>query len=271
VAVATARLRQWGLVHPIARSVQKADCNMVTHGIAAMHRDNVVTVRAETHVVDRRSGIGRLMVKIRYSELPAGLHVAAAADHEDTVVYLQPGLTSAQRRAALIRVRSSARIGQGPALPRPAMARAIAADRVRTNARIGAAAARRHPMLFLPPVFLLVISAIAFLLMSIQPLTVTNQGSVTAGLPTLHVRAQNTPTPPPSQPASNPRHHRRDRAAASPLTHPRSLQPSLPAACAALRAMSGRGSLPAPPSRSNSVLSRRCLRRFQRWLRTHRS
>jgi hypothetical protein len=234
-----------------------------------MHRDNVVTVRAETYVVDRRSGIGRLMVKIRYSELPAGLHVAAAAERDDTVVYLQPGLTSAQRRAALIHVRSSARIGQGPALPRPAMARAIAADRVRTNARIGAAAARRHPMLFLPPVFLLVISAIAFLLMSIRPLTVTNQGSVTAGLATLHVRAQNSPTPRPSQAASNPRHHRRDRAAASPLTHPRSLQPPLPAACSALRA--GRGSLPAPPTRSSSLLSRRCLRRFQRWLRTHRS
>src|SRR5215472_19236983 len=123
------------------------------------------------------------MVKIRYSALPSGLHVAAAADHDGTVVYLQPGLTQAQRRAALVRVRSSARMGQGPTLPRPAMARAIAADRVRTNARIGAAAARRHPMLFVPPALALLVSAIAILIMSIQPLAVAAPGNVRAAVP----------------------------------------------------------------------------------------
>jgi hypothetical protein len=210
------------------------------------------------------------MVKIRYSELPAGLHVAAAADRECTVVYLQPGLTSVQRRAALMRVRSSARMGQGPTLPRPAMARAIAADRMRTNARIGAAAARRHPMLFLPPVFLLVISAIAFVFMSIQPLTVSNQSNVVAGLPTSHVRGGAVAIPRPSYVSSSPRHHRRHGAAASPVTRSSSLQSTLPAACAALQATSGRGLWSAPPSRSSSLLTRRCQRRFQRWLRTHR-
>src|SRR5215472_19251350 len=134
------------------------------------------------------------MVKIRYSELPAGLHVAAAADREGTVVYLQPGLTSVQRRAALTRVRSSARIGQGPTLPGPAMARAIAADRVRTNARIGAAAARRHPMLFLPPALVLLVSAVAILIMSIQPLMLATQGNVGAALPTLHAGGARLPT-----------------------------------------------------------------------------
>ena len=39
------------------------------------------------------------MVKIRYSELPAGLHVRAEARGRDTVIYLLPGLTPAQRRA----------------------------------------------------------------------------------------------------------------------------------------------------------------------------
>jgi hypothetical protein len=45
------------LSHRIAGSVQKADCNMVTDGIAAIYRDNVVTVRSEVNVVDRRSGM----------------------------------------------------------------------------------------------------------------------------------------------------------------------------------------------------------------------
>jgi hypothetical protein len=188
------------------------------------------------------------MVKIRYSELPAGLHVAAAADRECTVVYLQPGLTSAQRRAALTRVRSSARIGEGPTLPRPAMARAIAADRVRTNARIGAAAARRHPMLFLPPVIVLVISAMAFLLIAIRPLTVANRGNVApAGVPALHINASPSPT------ASR---------------QSRSAQLAPPVACPAMQAASSRW--PRPPSRSSSLLTRRCVRRFLRWSRTHR-
>ncbi len=210
------------------------------------------------------------MVKIRYSELPAGLHVAAAADRDCTVVYLQPGLTSAQRRAALIRVRSSARIGQGPTLPRPAMARAIAADRVRTNARIGAAAARRHPMLFLPPVIILLVSAVAFVFMSIQPLTLSTRGNVAPGLVPAF-RISDPPVVSPSSHASgSPGHHLRHAAAASPLTHPRGLQPALPAACAALRAPSSRWSWPTPPSRSSSLLTTRCQRRWQRWSRTHR-
>jgi hypothetical protein len=210
------------------------------------------------------------MVKIRYSELPTGLHVAAAADRDCTVVYLQPGLTSAQRRAALIRVRSSARIGQGPTLPRPAMARAIAADRVRTNARIGAAAARRHPMLFLPPVIILLVSAIAFVFMSIQPLTLSTRGNVAPGLlPAL--RISDPPAASPSTQASgSTRLHHRHAAAALPVTHSGSVQPALPAACAALRAPSSRWSWLTPPSRSSSLLTTRCQRRLQRWARNHR-
>ncbi len=110
------------------------------------------------------------MVKIRYAELPAGLHVAAEADRLDTVVYLQPGLTPVQRRAALVRVRSSARMGQGPMLSGQAMARALAADRVRTTTRIGGAALRRRPMLLLP-LIMMFSGAIVFVLMSAAPMT----------------------------------------------------------------------------------------------------
>jgi hypothetical protein len=132
------------------------------------------------------------MVKIRYSELPAGLHVAATADNDGTVVYLQPGLTPAQRRAALGRVRSSARMGQGPMLPRPEMAKAIAADRMRTNARIGAAAARRHPLVVLTPVFALVIAAIAVMVVAVKPLSGPSQAKIPATFPALGAGRQGT-------------------------------------------------------------------------------
>jgi hypothetical protein len=127
------------------------------------------------------------MVRIRYAELPAGLHVTTEANRGDTVVYLQPGLTPAQRRVALIRVRSSARMGQGPALPALAMARAVAADRVRTTTRIIAAAMRRHPMLFLPPLIVLLSSAAVFVLTSFVPLMVAQPPKSANVLPALRV------------------------------------------------------------------------------------
>jgi len=112
------------------------------------------------------------MVKIRYSELPVGLHVAAKADGRHTVVYLLPGLTPTQRRAALIRVRSSARMGQGPRLPALGIALALMADRVRMTARNSVAAMRGHPMLLLPPLIILVSSVIMLMLMSFVTLSV---------------------------------------------------------------------------------------------------
>ena len=60
--------------------VQQADCNLDTGGIAAIHRDSVVTVCLVVNVdCPIKVGCARLMVKIRYSELPAGLHVVAEA------------------------------------------------------------------------------------------------------------------------------------------------------------------------------------------------
>jgi len=205
------------------------------------------------------------MVKIRYSELPAGLHVEAAADRDGTVVYLQPGLTPAQRRAALIRVRSSARIGQGPTLPRPAMARALAADRVRTTARIGGAATRRHPMLFLPPVIVVIVSAIAFVFMTVQPLTIPNQGNVGAAVPTLAAGAaalQTWPSPAHSVPPQQ-------QPTAPSRTQHRHVQMAFtPPACTTLQTWASRWRLPAPPWHAGPALTR-CHRRYERWLRTY--
>ena len=62
------------------------------------------------------------MIKIRYADLPGGLHVRVEARGKDTIIYLLPGLTVAQRRAALRRARSSARMGHGPRLPAPGVA-----------------------------------------------------------------------------------------------------------------------------------------------------
>jgi hypothetical protein len=94
------------------------------------------------------------MVKIRYSELPAGLHVATEAGDRCTVVYLKPGLTKAQRKDALTVARRTARFGHGPSLPALDMAFALAADRTRTSARIVTSAMRHHPLLLLPVVAL---------------------------------------------------------------------------------------------------------------------
>jgi hypothetical protein len=91
-----------------------------------------------------------LVVRIRYSELPVGLHVTAVAVGRQTIVYLLPGLTAAERQAALLRVRSSAHMGHGPSLPTFALTRALAADRLRAGVHTLAAAMRRHPLLLVP-------------------------------------------------------------------------------------------------------------------------
>lgn len=96
------------------------------------------------------------MVQIRYTQLPSGLHVATETRGRRVVIYLSPGLTTAQRRAALARVKSSARMGHGPRLTATSMTVAISADRIRTTTRNVGAATRVHPALLLPAVILLV-------------------------------------------------------------------------------------------------------------------
>ena len=85
------------------------------------------------------------MIRIRYASLPEGLHIQARRESGHTIIYLRPGLTSDQRREALRRARQSARMGHGPRLPAPGLARALAADRAMSTLRNAGAAVRHHP------------------------------------------------------------------------------------------------------------------------------
>ena len=143
------------------------------------------------------------MVNIRYSELPAGLHVRVESDGRRTLIYLLPGLTSDQRKAALLRVRSSARMGQGPELPALAMTRAIAADRITTTVRNSLAATRRHPMLVLPPLVLLVSGAIVLVMLSFVRLTIPVDNQTPNNVPGMRIGSgAGHHSSPPSRPAS---------------------------------------------------------------------
>jgi hypothetical protein len=121
------------------------------------------------------------MVKIRYSELPSGLHVSASKHGRRTIIYLKPGLTPAERHAALTRVRSSGRMGHGPQPHALGLAVAIGADWIRTTTRNGITAVRSHPVLLLPPLILLVSTAIVFILMSFVTLTMAPRQPQAAG------------------------------------------------------------------------------------------
>ncbi len=106
------------------------------------------------------------MIKIRYSDLPTGLHVRADAQGRHIVIYLLPGLTPAQRRAALRRVRSGSRMGRGPRLPAAGFACAVMADRLRVTLGNGVSAMRAHPVLLVPPLIVFTTLALTFILVS---------------------------------------------------------------------------------------------------------
>jgi hypothetical protein len=105
------------------------------------------------------------VIKIRYADLPAGLHIRAVLRGKDTIIYLLPGLTAAQRQAALRRARSSARVGQGPPLPVAGVLAAVMVDRMRTTLRNGAAAMRGHPAILVPPLLIVMTAAVAYVLL----------------------------------------------------------------------------------------------------------
>ncbi len=122
------------------------------------------------------------MIKIRYAELPAGLHVRTQSHGRSTVIYLAPGLTPPERRAALIRARRSASMGYGPALPGGGIAFAIARDRIRSTLRNGAVAFRAHPLLLLPPVIIVVAATLVYIMtaavtLNIRPPQASGPGS----------------------------------------------------------------------------------------------
>jgi hypothetical protein len=192
---------------------------------------------------------GRMMAKIRYSELPAGLHVSATRHGRRTIIYLKPGLTPAERRAALVRVRSSGRMGHGPELPPLSMAVAVGSDRLRTTLRNGAAAMRSHPLLLLPPLVLLVSTAIVFVLMSFVTLTLHRHPSAATGQnpapvsvqPTQHAGSR------PGEPGSAGGHH------GSGPGDPAGGQSSRSGHPGASPRPSGSGPQPTPPSISSPI------------------
>jgi hypothetical protein len=113
------------------------------------------------------------LIKIRYADLPAGLHVRAEAQGRSTIVYLLPGLTPAERRAALGRVRRNAGLGHGPKLPAAGIVAAVMADRVKATLRNGAAAFRTHPLLLLPPLIIAVTATLLYIMLAAVTITVS--------------------------------------------------------------------------------------------------
>jgi hypothetical protein len=85
------------------------------------------------------------MIRVRYKELSPGLHGKTERSGRGITVYLLPGLTGRQRKAALRRLRQEASRGFGPELRRPDLAVALAADRFRVGVRHTAAVVRLHP------------------------------------------------------------------------------------------------------------------------------
>jgi hypothetical protein len=120
------------------------------------------------------------MIKIRYRdqhELSPGLHAAAERHGRATTVYLLSGLSATQRRAALRRLRISARRGYSPWLPAPQLALALLADRIRTTAGRAGAVFRSHPAGSTVPVMVVSAGAIAFLALSAVSIRVINRPS----------------------------------------------------------------------------------------------
>ncbi len=118
------------------------------------------------------------MVKIRYAELPAGLHVHARRSRGDTIVYLLPGLTAAERRVALNRVRSSGLMGHGPRPSATSLLIADGVDRFRTVVGNGAAAMRGHPVLLVPS--LVIMAGTFFAAVSLATMAVHQSGGTRA-------------------------------------------------------------------------------------------
>jgi hypothetical protein len=109
------------------------------------------------------------MIRIRYrgsNELSPGLHAEAEQRGRRITVYLLSGLTAAQRRSALRRLRLTARMGHCPRLPAGQLAFALLMDRIRTGIGRTGAVLRLHPAGSTVPIMVLSGGAIAFLLFS---------------------------------------------------------------------------------------------------------
>jgi hypothetical protein len=100
---------------------------------------------------------GETVVKIRYADLPEGLHVDVRSQRGTTIIYLAHALSRVQRRAAITKARQAARVGRSAPLPVGALRLALGADRVRGTLRAVTSVARVHPIGFaIPSVIVLV-------------------------------------------------------------------------------------------------------------------
>jgi hypothetical protein len=107
------------------------------------------------------------VIRIRYSsKLQPGLHGRVERHGRATYVYLLPGLTPQQRRAALRRMRQQGRMGICPALPTARLGGALLADRVRTAFGQAGAIVRVHPAGSTLPVMAVSVAIASFLVLS---------------------------------------------------------------------------------------------------------
>jgi hypothetical protein len=150
------------------------------------------------------------VIRIRYldpNELSPGLHAAAEQHGRSTIVYLISGLTAAERRAALRRLRLSARMGCSPELPVPQLALALLADRIKTATGRTGAVFRLHPAGSTVPVMMVSAGAIAFLALSAVSIRVLHP----------HLPGQAAPGTPPAVSASQPGEPPQDGATGDPV------------------------------------------------------
>ena len=105
------------------------------------------------------------MIKIRYSELPSGQHANAESEGKHTVIHLVPGVTVADRKKAIDRLRASARVGHSPKIRALPLALALIADRVKLTLKNGTGAARMHPTGVAIPLVALVAGAALYALL----------------------------------------------------------------------------------------------------------
>jgi hypothetical protein len=147
------------------------------------------------------------MISVRYChwrELSPGLNATAQCNGRGTVVYLVPGLTRDERRAALRRLRMASRVGAGPELPAAQLAFALLAERIRTAAGRAGAIFRVHPAASALPVLLVSVGVIVFMSLSAVSVQVLPQQAAAGPSPRL--------APGPAAPAGGGPAHRPGRA-----------------------------------------------------------
>jgi len=141
------------------------------------------------------------VIRIRYSpDLQPGLNGHAERHGHITVVYLVPGLTPAERAAALRRMRQHGRMGVGPRLPAGELLIALIADRFRTAFGRAGAIVRTHPAGSTFPVMVISAAVAGFLLLSAVSVRIIHQPQAIGGQPRPAGGAQPGQSDQPGQP-----------------------------------------------------------------------